>query len=303
MILLHRLRSIVQWMFRRTRAEQQLDDELRTFIELSAEDRIRAGVPPAEALRLARIELGGVEQVKERVRTYRHGAWLDEAGRDLRYAFRMVRKNPGFAGIVVLTLALGIGANTAIFSLIDALMLRWLPVRNPRELVQIVEPKPGGCGNESYSYAFVGAVAGHREIFSGLAGFSPYSFNVLVGDSVRRVPGALVTGEFYDTLGLAPGSPYRHPDRDAAHPGLRLLVGRHLPPVLQQLQEGVLGDLLRDVVVAQDQRDRAVDAREGGAEHPLVVGSVRASHRQLPQAGDGLSICPHPETDTTAAPG
>jgi predicted permease len=206
MIFLHRLRSIVHWMFRRTWAEQQLDDELRTFIELSAADRIRAGVAPDEAHRLAQIELGGVEQVKERVRTHRHGAWLDEAARDLRYAFRMVRKNPGFTGVVVLTLALGIGANTAIFSLIDALMLRWLPVRDPGELVQIVEPKPGGGGNESYSYAFVGAVAGHREIFSGVAGFSPYRFNVLVGDSVRRVPGALVTGEFYDTLGLAPAA-------------------------------------------------------------------------------------------------
>ena len=70
------------------------------------------------------LELGGVEQAKERVRTYRHGGWLDEIGRDVRYAFRLFVKNPGFTCTIVLTLALGIGANAAIFSLIDALMLR-----------------------------------------------------------------------------------------------------------------------------------------------------------------------------------
>ena len=85
---------------------------------------MRDGVPPDEARRLARLELGGIEQVREQVRTQRHGGWLDEIGRDVRYAFRMFVRNPGFTFIIVVTLALGIGANTAIFSLIDALMLR-----------------------------------------------------------------------------------------------------------------------------------------------------------------------------------
>jgi putative ABC transport system permease protein len=211
MILLHRLASVARWLFRRDRAEQELDDELRTFIDLSAAEKMRDGVPPAEARRQAILELGGLEQAKERVRTYRHGAWLDEGGRDLRYAFRTFRRNPGFALVIVLTLALGIGANTAIFSLIDALMLRWLPVRNPHELVQLQMQLPDGGGRpgcqgcaESFSYAVVRALDDQKDIFGGVAGFSGYVFNDGTADSVRRVPGALVSGGYYETLGLNP---------------------------------------------------------------------------------------------------
>src|SRR5687767_13227194 len=159
MILLHRVMSVARWVLRRNQAEQELDDELRTFVEMSAAEKVREGVPPAEARRRARMELGGLEQAKERVRTGRHGAWLDEAGRDVRYAFRIFTRSPGFTGVIVLTLALGIGANTAIFSLIDALMLRWLPVRNPQELVEVTMVAPDGTRNGSLSYAIVRSVA------------------------------------------------------------------------------------------------------------------------------------------------
>ncbi len=149
MTLLHRLASILRWLFNRDRAEQGLDDELRAFIDASAAEKMREGVAPAEARRLATLELGGLEQVKERVRTDRHGGWLDEIGRDVRYACRMFVKNPGFSATVVLTLALGIGANTAIFSLVDALMLRWLPVRNPQELVAREISSPSAATRQS----------------------------------------------------------------------------------------------------------------------------------------------------------
>jgi predicted permease len=208
MTLLHRLASVVRWLLHRETAEKALDDELHAFIELSTADKVRDGIPPAETRRLATLELGGIEQAKERVRTYRHGAWLDEAGRDLRYAFRMFARNPGFVLVIVLTLALGIGANTAIFSLIDALMLRWLPVRNPQELVQVKMQMPGerGSGGETFSYAIVRALADQKEIFAGVAGFSgSWIFNT-GSDSIRRVPGALVTGAYYETLGLNPAA-------------------------------------------------------------------------------------------------
>jgi hypothetical protein len=87
-------------------------------------------IPQSSCVHRAVLEVGGKEQVKERVRTLRHGAWLDEAAQDVRHAIRMFARNPGFALVIVLTLPLGIGANTAIFSLIDALMLRSLPARN-----------------------------------------------------------------------------------------------------------------------------------------------------------------------------
>jgi predicted permease len=207
MTFLHRLVSVLRWLFNRNRAEQGLDDELQAFIDMSVAEQIRDGVPAAEARRLAILELGGVEQAKERVRTYRHGASLDEIGRDVRYACRMFVKSPGFTVIIVVTLALGIGANTAIFSLIDALMLRWLPVRNPQDLVQVrLQARgAGGQGGETFSYAIARALADQTEIFAGVAGFSgAFSFDVGPPGSVSRIPGAMVTGGYYETLGLDP---------------------------------------------------------------------------------------------------
>ncbi len=206
MTLLHRLLSVLGWLVNRTKAEQGLDDELQAFIELSVAEKVRDGLSPSEARRLAILELGGVDQVKERVRSDRHGGMLDEVGRDVRYARRMFVRDPAFTAIVVLTLALGIGANTAIFSLIDALMLRWLPVRNPQELVQVKLQPPDARDSpgESVSYAIVGALADQREVFASVAGFSGFSFDVGASGSVRRVHGAIVTGGYYETLGLNP---------------------------------------------------------------------------------------------------
>ena len=208
MTLLHRLVSIARWILRREHSERDLDAELQAFIELSAADKIRDGIPPAEARRLAVLDVGGVQQVKERVRTGRHGGTLDEIGRDIRYAFRMLARNPGFSVVVVVTLALGIGANTAIFSLIDALMLRSLPVRNPHELVQLTMrlSDAKGPAGDSFSYAIVRALADRTEIFAGVAGFTGHTFTEGSGESIRKVPGALVTGEYYETLGLTPAS-------------------------------------------------------------------------------------------------
>jgi predicted permease len=206
--LLHRVASVMRWLVWRKKAEQALDDELQAFIALSAADKVRDGLSPAEARRAAILELGGVEQVREQVRTDRHGGGLDEIGRDLRYAFRLFVRNPGFTFVIVLTLALGIGANTAIFSLIDALMLRSLPVRNPQELLQVGMQGPGGQGppGTGFSYPITRALADQRDLFAGVGGFFPFPFDVGAPASVIRVPGALVTGGFYETLGLNPAA-------------------------------------------------------------------------------------------------
>jgi predicted permease len=208
MTILRRLGSVLGWVLRRDTAERRLNDELEAFVEMAAAEKMRDGVPPVEARRQARLELGGVEQVKEQVRTHRHGGWLDEVGRDARYAFRTFARKPGFTFVIVVTLALGIGANTAIFSLIDALMLRWLPVHKPQELVQLSMRSPGSTGpaGTSFSHAIVRGLANQREAFAGVAGFSSSAFDVGQPGSLRRVPGALVTGDFYSTLGLAPSA-------------------------------------------------------------------------------------------------
>src|SRR5215467_6099970 len=205
MILLHRVAAALRWLLRRKKEEQHLDAELQTFIEHSAADKMRDGISREEALRLARLELGGIDQVKERVRSNRYGALLDDFTRDLRFASRTLTRNPYFAATIVVTLALGIGANTAIFGLIDSLMLRWLPVKNPQELVQITfRPRNSQPPGVSFSYPIVRALANQTEIFSAAAGFSSASFNVGAPGSASRAHGAWVTGGFYETLGLQP---------------------------------------------------------------------------------------------------
>jgi predicted permease len=225
MTLLNRLASILRWHLRRDKVERDLDDEMRSYVELSAASRIRDGVPAAEARRLAALELGGVEQTKERVRTARHGGLIDEVGRDVRYAFRTFRRSPGFVAVVVMTLALGIGTNTAIFSLIDALLLRWLPVPNPQELVQLkmYQPDSAGPGGESFSYAIVRGLAEERDVFASLAGFSNNTFTVGSGSSMIKETGALVTGAYYETLGVKPAIG-RLLEREDDEPGAPLAV-------------------------------------------------------------------------------
>jgi predicted permease len=144
-------------------------------------------------------ELGNISRAAEEARAVWSWTWLEQLCRDVQYAFRTMRRNPGFTTTAVLSLALGIGANTAIFSLIDALMLRWLPVRDPQELVQV---KMGD--GDSFSYPIVRALADQPDIFSGVAGFSGSSFGVGPPGLVSRIPGAWVTGGYYETFGLTP---------------------------------------------------------------------------------------------------
>src|SRR2546430_15253291 len=132
-----RLRSWVRTLLRRSCLESEMDTELRLHIQAYTEDLVRGGVPPEDAQRRARLEFGGLEQVKEECREARGVLWLDVAVQDTRVALRALRKSPGFSATAILTLALGIGANTAIFHLIDAVRLRSLPVPNPTELARI----------------------------------------------------------------------------------------------------------------------------------------------------------------------
>ena len=183
----HRLKGLLPW-HRRAR-EADMREELESLAAIAQPG-----------------ELGNLTRAAEDARSVWTWMWFEELCRDIRYALRSMRQNPGFSATAVLSLALGIGANTAIFSLIDALMLRWLPVPNPQELVQVKMRPPHGAQplEDTFSYAITNALAERTDIFRGVCGFSGAAFDVGSKGSVSRVPGAWVTGQCYETFGLHP---------------------------------------------------------------------------------------------------
>ena len=124
-------------LFSRERLEAELDKELRFHFEFQVADKVRSGIPESEARRLTRIEFGGIEQIKENCRERRGTMWLESLLQDVRYALRQFRKAPGFTLIGGADLALGIGATTAIFTLVQQVMLQSLPVPRPDQLWRI----------------------------------------------------------------------------------------------------------------------------------------------------------------------
>jgi predicted permease len=220
-----RLLSFVRAAWRRSRFEDDMSEEMRFHVEARAADLVRRGTACDEAARRARAEFGSTEKHKEEARASAGLRLLDEMRGDARYAVRTFARNRIFTVTAVATLALGIGANTAIFSLFDALMLRWLPVTDPQGLVQVgFRSDDGGSAGGSFSYAIVQALDGERQIFSGVAGFSsPFTFRVGAPGSTTRVPTTVVTGSYYDTLGLTPVAG-RLLTRDDDKPGAPLVA-------------------------------------------------------------------------------
>jgi predicted permease len=203
--LLSRLTNGIRALFRRAIADEELDAELHAFLETAIDEKMRSGMSRDHAARAARLELGlvSVDSVKDRVRDVGWESTLESVARDIQYAARSLRSAPGFASVAVLTLALGIGANTAIFGLIDALMLRQLPVRDPDQLVVLTRIQ-GGQSGEHFSYPQVNYLAEQDDLFAGLCGFAADTFQVGPSDALETTAGAWVTGEYYRTLGITP---------------------------------------------------------------------------------------------------
>jgi predicted permease len=201
-----RLRSL----FRRGRVEQELSDELRFHLEKLIEENVSRGMA-AEARYAALRKLGGVDQIKEECRDMRRVNYIENFLQDVRYGLRQLRRSPGFTAVAVLTLALGIGANTAIFSLIDTVMLRMLPVEKPGELFQVqvgnADESGGGSEGESpLTTAMWEQLRDQQDVFSSTFAWAGNSFYLAEGGTTRAVNGLWVSGGFFRALGLRPAA-------------------------------------------------------------------------------------------------
>src|SRR5580658_9029753 len=205
-LMFSRMKSLFRNVFSQQRSDRELDDEVRAYVEALTEEKMRQGRTPEEARRAARIELGGIEQVKEEVREVRAGAWLDSLLQDLRYGARMLRKNPGFTAITVLTLALGIGANTAIFSVVNAVLLRPLPYTNPQKVVTLGIDYASGQASEaveSQQYIYWRDHSQSLDAPAAISG-SMGGFNLLANGMPVHVRGLKVTRPFFSAIGVQP---------------------------------------------------------------------------------------------------
>ena len=191
---------------RPTRDDRDLEEELRLHLELAAEDARRRGDPPERAVRMARIQVGGVAHALEALRDQRGLPWLEDLANDLRYTVRTLRRSPGFSGVAVLSLALGIGANSAIFSVVNAVMLRTLPVAEPDRLVHIARFTPEGRRPFFVSYPIFELFRDNVRSVSGVFAQATFSQSIAIDGEDDFVAVDAVSGAYFAVLGVEPAA-------------------------------------------------------------------------------------------------
>jgi macrolide transport system ATP-binding/permease protein len=204
-----RIASLFRNLLRRNIVEQALHDELSSSVELLTEEKMKEGLSHREARRQALIELGGIEQVKEEVRAIRFGRFLDNLARDLRFALHQVRRNPGVTTTVILTLALSVGANTAIFSLVNALLLKSLPYQHPGRMGTIYTQIIGSSAASDERHNVNGEQwellrDNVPALVSAVSSVGTSGVNLKAGSNVEYVHDGRVSAHYFDVLAIQP---------------------------------------------------------------------------------------------------
>jgi putative ABC transport system permease protein len=201
MSLFSSFRSRVSAVLHRSRMEREMDEELRAHIESRARDLERSGLACGEALRRARLEFGGYQRFKEECREATGTHFIETFLQDVRFGFRVLRKSPGFTAVAVLTLALGIGANTAIFTIVDAVLVRPLPYKNPDQLAMLweTEPELPKAPATAPDYQDWKTMA---HSFQSLAAGTEATFNLTGAGEPRRLEGFSVAPNMFELLGV-----------------------------------------------------------------------------------------------------
>lgn len=203
-----RVRSVLRNLFRKQQVEKQLDDEIRSYVDLMTDEKVAAGIPASEARRTALVEIGGAEQVKQAVRDHRAGAGIEILWQDARYGLRQLGRNPGFTVTVVLTLALSIGANTAIFSIVNALMLKSLPYAHPERMGTIYTRIRGPVTSDERHHVNGEQFELLRDhvpaLISAVSGIRPSGVNLEAGRHAQYVRAGRISEHYLDVLAIHP---------------------------------------------------------------------------------------------------
>jgi predicted permease len=208
MSLIFRIRSLWRNLVHRERMERDVENELHAYVDLLSDEYRSSGRSSDDAAREARVKLGGVQQVKEGVLAAKTGAWLETLWHDVRFGVRLLWRTPSFAAAAIVSLALGIGANSAVFGLLNAIRLRTLPVERAQELAEIRLEGPRCCRhtgrNRQVSLPLWQEITRHQQAFSELFAFADTRFNLAPKGEVRYVEGLFVSGDFFPVLGVKP---------------------------------------------------------------------------------------------------
>ena len=205
--ILNQIRSL----FRSEQLDRQIEEEMGSHLEMAVEENLRSGMPAEEARRQALVRFGGVQQALERHRESRTLPWVDVLRQDLRFTFRMLCRDSGFAVVAIVILALGIGANIAVFSVVNTILLRPLPFRDARQLVRIVEKDPqAGESSKTYTADATQDFQQQNRSFQSVSGYyaftGPDNFKLIGNGQPTPVTGILVADGFFQTLGVEPST-------------------------------------------------------------------------------------------------